>query len=141
MSKLTVAQLRERELERLVMIKTTNPSEEDYAEARRNMNSYYRLCGLCERNLYMQNDERAHSTRYAMECEKREGRWYERLNKTFKETYGIYLRTPGTSLLLFTKVIGLGASGLPPSTHTFMIESERRRDKCTQYSTGKRECL
>ena len=95
MSKLTVAQLRERELERLVMIKTTNPSEEDYAEARRNMNSYYRLCGLCERNLYMQNDERAHSTRYAMECEKREGRWYERLNKTFKETYGIVLAYAG----------------------------------------------
>ena len=91
MAKMTIAQLRERELEYLVKLKTDNPTEEDYDEARRNMNSYYRLCGLCETNLYLQNDARMHDTRYARESEEREEKWYKRLNKTFKETYGIIL--------------------------------------------------
>lgn len=51
MAKMTIAQLREREIERLVTFKTSNPTEQDYNEARRNMNSFYRLCGLCETNL------------------------------------------------------------------------------------------
>jgi hypothetical protein len=91
MAKMTIAQLRERELDNLVKIKTKSPTEADYDEARRNMNSYYRLCGLCERNLYMQNDESMHDTRYAKQCEEKEDRWYKRLNQTFKRTYGIVL--------------------------------------------------
>lgn len=95
MAKMTIAQLRERELNKLVELKTDDPTEEDYDEARRNMNSYYRLCGLCERNLYMQNDERWCNTRRAAEEEQREEKWYKRLNKTFKETYGVVLAYSG----------------------------------------------
>lgn len=53
MRKLTITVLREKELDNLVKFKTENPTPEDYKEARTNMNSFYRLCGLCERNLYL----------------------------------------------------------------------------------------
>lgn len=40
MAKMTIAQLREKQVERLALLKTSNPTEEDYNEARRNMNSF-----------------------------------------------------------------------------------------------------
>ena len=91
MARLTVAQLREREVKRLAAFKNPEPTDEDIQEARRNMNSFYRLCGLSERNLYLQNDERSHSTRYAKECEEREDKWHKRLDKVFNDTYGLRL--------------------------------------------------
>ena len=74
MAQMTIAQLRERTIDELVKHKTEKPMSEDYAEARRIMNSYYRLCGLCETNLYLQNDERRYNSRYAKESEEREER-------------------------------------------------------------------
>lgn len=91
MARMTIAQLREREIDRLVSFKTDSPTDADYEEARRNMNSFYRLCGLADRNLYLQNDERRYNTRYAREQEAKEDRWYKRLNKAFMETYGLKL--------------------------------------------------
>lgn len=88
---MTIAQLREREVGRLVLFKTTNPTKEDYKEARRNMNSFYRLCGLSERNLYLSNDERTANKLYTKESEARESKWHKRLDKTFKDTYGLRL--------------------------------------------------
>lgn len=91
MARMTVAQLRERELDRLVEYKTKNPTDEDYDEARRNMNSYYRLCGLSERNLEMQNNPILCNTGRAARSEYKEMEWHKRLNRTFEDTYGLSL--------------------------------------------------
>ena len=91
MAKLTIAQLREREVERLARFKNPEPTEEDIKEARRNMNSFYRLCGLCETNLYHANDERTCNTTWHRRSEERESAWHARLNKTFEDTYGLRL--------------------------------------------------
>jgi hypothetical protein len=91
MARMTIAQLRAREVDKLVLFKTKHPTEADYKEARRNMNSFYRLCGLSETNLYLSNSERSANSRYTKESEARECRWYKRLDKTFKATYGLRL--------------------------------------------------
>lgn len=91
MARMTIAQLRAREVDRLVLFKTKHPTEGDYEEARRNMNSFYRLCGLSETNLYLSNNERSANSRYTKESEAREDRWFKRLDKTFKDTYGLRL--------------------------------------------------
>lgn len=88
---MTIREQREREVQRLARYKTEDPTEADVQEARRLMNSFYRLCGLCETNLYLQNDERRHNTRYAHESEKREERWAKRLREQFSENYGLTL--------------------------------------------------
>lgn len=88
-AKMTIAQMRERELERLVAFKTDDPTEADFDEARSIMNSFYRLCGLCETNLYLANNERTCNSRYTAESEERERKWSERLDKKFRETYGL----------------------------------------------------
>ena len=91
MARMTIAQLREKELDRLVRFKTDSPVESDYEEARKIMNSFYRLCGLCETNLYLANDERRCNTRYTKASEGKEDKWYRRLDKTFHDTYGLNL--------------------------------------------------
>lgn len=91
MAKMTIAQLREKQVERLALLKTSNPTEEDYNEARRNMNSFYRLCGLCETNLNLANNERRCNSLYAKISELRENLWYQRLNKIFRDTYNLNL--------------------------------------------------
>lgn len=89
--RMTIAQMREKEINRLVAFKTETPTESDFAEARRLMNSFYRLCGLSETNLYLANDERTCNSRYTQESEAREDKWYRRLGKQFKEIYGLDL--------------------------------------------------
>lgn len=91
MARMTIAQMRERELDRLVAYKTDDPTEADYAEARRLMNSFYRLCGLSERNLYLANNERTCNSKYTAESEAKEDRWYNRLKGEFEKTYGLTL--------------------------------------------------
>lgn len=87
----TIAERREREIPRLVAFKTENPTEEDFREARRLMNSFYRLCGLSERNLYLSNEERTCNLASTQRSEDREMRWHERLDKAFHDTYGLNL--------------------------------------------------
>lgn len=91
MAKMTIAQLREREVKRLALLKTSTPTEQDYNEARKNMNSFYRLCGLCETNLNLANDERRCNSSYTKRSEERESKWHERLDKIFHDTYGLNL--------------------------------------------------
>lgn len=91
MAKMTIAQLREREVKRLALLKTSTPTEQDYNEARKNMNSFYRLCGLCETNLNLANDERRCNSSYTKISEARENVRYQRLNKIFHDTYGLNL--------------------------------------------------
>ncbi len=89
--KRTIAELREKELETLVKYKTENPTDADFLEARKNMNSFYRLCGLCERNWYLANDEPTCNRKSTIASEEREEKWYKRLNKTFSKVYGLEL--------------------------------------------------
>lgn len=91
MANMTIAQLREKELDRLVSYKTNDPTEADFSEARKIMNSFYRLCGLCETNLYLSNNERTCNSPYTAKSEERERIWYERLNKQFQGIYGLSL--------------------------------------------------
>lgn len=91
MRKMTIAEMREKELSRLVAYKTATPTEADYTEARRTMNSFYRLCGLCERNLYLANDERTYNRESTRRSEERESNWYNRLNQVFTTVYGLQL--------------------------------------------------
>lgn len=91
MPKMTIAQLRERELSRLVSFKTTAPTEEDFQEARKLMNSFYRLCGLSERNLYLANDARTCNLASTRRSEERESKWWSRLDNLFSQTYGLNL--------------------------------------------------
>lgn len=91
MKKMTIAELREKQIEELVLYKTASPTEADYKEARHIMNSFYRLCGLCEKNVYLSNDERTCNLKSTQESEERESKWYDRLNKVFSEVYGLQL--------------------------------------------------
>lgn len=91
----SIKESRERELERLVAFKTNNPSDEDFANARKLMNSFYRLCALAERNLYLQNTSETCNTIYAKESDEKETRWYERLKKQFQNEYGLTLYYSG----------------------------------------------
>jgi len=83
--------MREAEVLKLARFKNAEPTAEDIAEARRNMNSFYRLCGLAERNLYLSNDERTANRRSTAESEAKEERWYARLDKVFSDVYGLRL--------------------------------------------------
>lgn len=104
MARMTIAQLREREVLRLAAYHVNggndpktydfdadNYNNEDVATAKRLMNSFYRLCALAERNLYLANNERTCNSPYTKESEERESRWYTRLNKEFKEFAGLEL--------------------------------------------------
>ena len=91
MARMTIAQLREREVRNLAKFKSENPTVDDIREARRNMNSFYRLCGLCERNLYLSNDEYSANRASTHRSEAREDAWHDRLDKIFRDTYGLRL--------------------------------------------------
>ena len=95
MRKPTTAERRERQLEKLVLLHTDNPTETDIAKARKLMNSYYRLCGLSETNLYLSNNERTCNTTYCAISEAKEHKWYERLDKEFHDYCGLNLHYLG----------------------------------------------
>ena len=88
---MTIAELRRREVRRLAEFKSPEPTEADVDEARRLMNSFYRLCGLSETNLEMANDSTIYNAKRLAKSEERESRWYERLNAEFKKLYGLRL--------------------------------------------------
>lgn len=54
------------------------------------INSYYRLCGLSNRLLILDNDERTYNTRYTTNLHAREDRHINRLNEALKP-YGLCL--------------------------------------------------
>ena len=99
----TVKECRERELVRLVRFKTNAPTEEDFAEARRLMNSFYRLCGLAETNLYLTNDSRRHNLPSTRKSEEREHEWWKRLDGEFNRIYGLNLVYCGFMPSIVTK--------------------------------------
>lgn len=84
---MTIAELRRREVRRLAEFNR----DVEYENASRLMNSFYRLCGLCERNLEMANDSTIYNAKRLAKSEARESRWYERLNAEFQRLYGLRL--------------------------------------------------
>lgn len=49
------------------------------------MNAYYRLCGLEERLLYLENNEKTHNSYYTKILQEQEERAIERVIKYFEE--------------------------------------------------------
>ena len=97
MAKLTTAQLREKDVFRLAKMGEENgtPTEQAIEKARYLMNSYYRLCGLCETNLYLSNDSRTCNTTRTARSEEREMKWYRRLKAEFEQFCGLTLNYGG----------------------------------------------
>lgn len=91
MARMTIAQLRERAAIELAQRKHTTPTAEDIAAARHTMNCFYRLCGMDERLLYLENDERTYNKPYTLETAARRDRSYERINKILKKEYNARL--------------------------------------------------
>ena len=88
---MTIAQMRAAEVRRLARYHRADFGEDDVREARRLMNSFYRLCGLAERNLYLANDERTVNRSSTKASEDREYRWYKRLSAEFMAFAGLEL--------------------------------------------------
>lgn len=86
--KRTIAEMRREEVQKLHEI---NPAA-GYDTAARLMNSFYRLCGLAERNLYLANDERTQALKSTQKSEDREEKWYKRLSGEFEKNYGLTLK-------------------------------------------------
>jgi len=95
MARLTIAQRRERELERLVRYKTDNPTEADYQQARRMMNSFYRLCALDYRVCELENDAATANRASTRRESDRAYKWYKRLDAQFRDVYGLFLEYSG----------------------------------------------
>lgn len=91
MARMTIAQMRERAVLQLAERKTATPTEKDIQDARRTMNSFYRLCGLDEQLLYLENDEWTHDKPYTLEKAAKRERWFDRLNAIFKSEYNACL--------------------------------------------------
>ena len=119
MRKPTISELRERELSRLVSYKTDTPIQADFDEARRLMNSYYRLCGLSERNLYLTNNERTCNSRSTKQSEDREDKWWRRLDAEFDRIYNLRLVYCGY-MPSIVKVLDHG--GVSTAVSTFFYE-------------------
>lgn len=100
MAHMTIAQLREKEVEKLATFRNGEPwqhepTEEEKQQARRMMNSFYRLCGIDERLLYLENDEKWHDRPYTKNLSAKRDKWFSRLNEQFKEKYGLVLYYSG----------------------------------------------
>lgn len=91
---MTIAELRAREVHKLARWKTPMVTLEDIDAARRIMNSFYRLCGLLNRLLILENDERTCNRRSTREASNRALSWTRRLNKEL-EPYGLALSFSG----------------------------------------------
>ena len=104
MRKLTVAEKREK-----AVVELANRTNGDIASAKKAMNAYYRLCGLEERLLILENDERTCNTPYTKSLQEKEQKAIERVNGYFKEFDAVlvwfgYLPTicePGTTQDLY----------------------------------------
>lgn len=84
MKKLTIAEKREWAIDRLVTRKAY-PTTADWNQARKIMNSYYRLVGLCGRLLALDNTNSVYNAKESESMSKRASAWFDRLNKQFAE--------------------------------------------------------
>ena len=80
MKKMTIAEKREK-----AVIELANRTNGNVDAARKAMNAYYRLCGLEERLLYLENDEKRHNSYYTKCLQEKEERAIPRVQKYFEE--------------------------------------------------------
>lgn len=92
---MSISEMRTHDVHALAKLADGGETEENINKARRLMNSYYRLCGLCETNLYLTNNERTCDRESTRESEERENKWYKRLAKQFEEFCGYTLKYCG----------------------------------------------
>lgn len=83
---MTIAQLREKELERF-----NDAFIHSLDDARHIITTFYRCAGLCDRLLYLDNDERTCNRRSTQELHERADRQVMRLNALLKP-YGLVTR-------------------------------------------------
>ena len=76
MKKLTIAQKREK-----AVIELANRTNGNIEGAKKAMNAYYRLCGLEERLLYLENDYKRHNSPYTKRLQAQEEKAIERVKK------------------------------------------------------------
>ena len=67
------------------VIELANRTTGNIENAKKAMNAYYRLCGLEERLLYLENNEKTCNSYYTKELQKQEERAIERVKKYFEE--------------------------------------------------------
>lgn len=79
MAALTIAQLREIQLN-----KFNNNFIQDLDKAKNLINRYYRLCGMDERLLYLENDERWHNKAYTKNLADKAQRTLDKLKQDLK---------------------------------------------------------
>lgn len=84
MARFTIAQLREKQLYKLAEI------TKSIEIASNLMNRYYRLCGIDERLLYLENDERTANRKSTQELSEKADRALTKLQKDFSG-YGLKL--------------------------------------------------
>lgn len=84
---MTIAEMRRRSVRELAERRNPNPTEEDVALAKKTMNRYYRLCGMDERLLYLENDEKMHDKPYTIQLAAKRDKHFDRLNATFKNEF------------------------------------------------------
>lgn len=84
---MTIAEQRRKAARELATRKNECPTPQDIDDARRAMNSYYRLCGVEERLLRLENDERTCNRRSTAYLAERRDTWFDRLNNIFKTKY------------------------------------------------------
>lgn len=82
---MTIAELRRKSAYTLAERKDSQPNDAQIQAATRLMNSYYRLCGLCDRLLYLENDKRTCNRHSTKRAEERREKWSNRLNKQLSE--------------------------------------------------------
>lgn len=88
MAKMTIAQMREREVARLAEICG------DRDKAYNLMYRFYRLCGMDSRLLELQNDERTYNSHYTLDLEERREKAFQRLRNDFR-SFGLDLKYGG----------------------------------------------
>lgn len=80
MRKLTIAEKRAK-----AAIELANRTNGNIEGAKKAMNAYYRLCGLEERLLYLENDSKRHNSAYTKRLQEQEERAIGRVKKYFEE--------------------------------------------------------
>lgn len=80
MAKITIAEKRVK-----ATIELANRTNGNIEAARKAMNAYYRLCGIEERLLYLENDEKRHNSNYTRRLQEKEERAIKRVQDYFAE--------------------------------------------------------
>lgn len=101
MAKLSIAQLREKEVATLAAYDRRQITEEEaQATAKKIMNRFYRLNALRIRNIEDDNNEATCNKFWHKQNEEKEERLYKKLDADLETLYGLHLSFPGAYALI-----------------------------------------